>query len=381
MRDFMVQRPARVIFRAASASSQALREAQAYERVVVIGSHRALNMPVSRSIVAGLGTKLVDTLNEVIEHVPETLVEAAAVRISPYRPDCLLVIGGGSAIGLAKGLVGYVEEKIGPSSCPSIVCIPTTYSGSEMTALHGVSRMAPDGTVVKRGGRNERVRPRVVIYDSTLLRSLPLRQAVPSIFNALAHSFEVLWADGCGPLSRMAATESILVAFDNLPRLRADPDDAEAVDALLYCAHLAAQALDHEEMALQHRLAHVLGGSFHLPHSSTHMTILPHVVAHNMAFLPQDLAQRLGVGDVASALFDLMTDLVGPTILPQPHTLIRLINGSEQCVLVILPCAAFSWASPRPCRRWASGLMTWTPRWMASCVRVPTTPCRSREAG
>lgn len=312
MRNFIVRRGNRIVFRAGCLESHALAEVQQFERIVVIGSERALGVPGSQALLDDLGAKVVTRLTSVVDHVPEDLVRSSAAQVAPLSPDCFLVIGGGSAIGLAKGLVAAMCQEAGSQPVPRIVCIPTTYSGSEVTAIHGVSRVGPDGTVVKRGGRDERVRPSLVLYDSTLLRTLPLEQAIPSIFNALAHAVEALWAPGCAPLSRMAAMESIEVACRSLPRLKADPSEPEAVDQLLYCAYLAGQALDSEEMALQHRLAHVLGGSFHLPHAATHMAILPHVIAYNSDALPADLAHRLRTCDVAGAFFDLMAELVGP---------------------------------------------------------------------
>lgn len=262
---------------------------------------------------------------------------AAASRIQALDVDTILTFGGGSPLGLAKAIVPTLPSSI------TIISIPTTFSGSELTAIYGVSRSVineKDGTtkVMKVASRDERVRPSLVIYDSTLLRSLPLKRVISSIFNALAHAVEALWAPNVGPHLSMGALESIKVALRWLPILKDNLEDGgnerlveEALDNLLYSAYLAGTALDQEEMALQHRLAHVLGGSYHLPHAETHMTILPHVIYYNRKVLPPEVGLELVTDDVAGFTYEVQTKMVSShlnVILPR-RSLTRVYNSSH----------------------------------------------------
>ena len=309
LQSWVKTRPSRIVFGCGSVTKSGAAEilALGLQRLVFIGSKRALSQDVSLKLRAELGSTVVGSISEISEHVPEELVEKAASQVREWGADGLVVIGGGSPIGLAKGVVSSV---VGPDSPLTIISIPTTYSGSEVTASFGTLKKGPDGVLGKVAHRDERVRAKLVIYDSSLLRSLPTRTAIPSIFNAVAHSIEALWAPGCGPLSRMGALESLRLTVKYLPRLQRHPGDPEAVDQLLCAAYLAGVALDQEEMALQHKLAHLLGGTYHLPHAETHMTILPHVAHYNARALPVQAAEELLTDDVAGTLYDLQCQVV-----------------------------------------------------------------------
>lgn len=219
--------------------------------------------------------------------------------------DCLLVMGGGTPLALAKALAGNIEDRV-----VKIVSIATTYSGSEATAWYGVVKTSATGARMKVAVRDEKVLPSLVLYDSTLLRSLPYRTAVASGFNALAHVVEALWAPKCGALSRLGAIESLDVIYRSLPLLRSKDRFAQATDDLLYGAYLAGMVLDQEQMALQHRLVHVITSLFHLPHAETHMVVLPHVVRYNITALPSEVAMTLCTDDVAGAFYDRQCELV-----------------------------------------------------------------------
>ena len=252
-------------------------------------------------------------------------------------------------MGLAKALVPAVAAAAAAAATPShtarlsIISIPTTFSGSEATNIYGVARRVAMSSgsnnlsspvVRKVAARDERVRPKLVFYDSTLLRSLPFNKIIPSVFNALAHAVEALWARDVGPFSSMGALESVKMALKWLPVLHYGSQAAteEAIDYLLYSAYLAGTALDQEEMALQHRLAHVLGGSYHLPHAETHMTILPHVIHYNQSALPAKIGVELLTDDVAGTFYDLQVRLVSSTVM----TLIGSVIKTDRVFLFVI---------------------------------------------
>jgi alcohol dehydrogenase class IV len=344
MRDFIMKRPYRIVFRRGCVRASGADEIRALggERVVLMGSARSLSRPSAICLKMALASCVVGVIDRVEEHVPESLVESTAAQVVEWKADLVVVLGGGAPLGLAKALVPAVAALAPACTLLRVVSIPTTYSGSEATGIYGVSKVGGDGQVKKVGGRDSRVRPVLVLYDSTLLQTLPLQLAVPSLFNALAHALEALWAPQRAPLPSMAALASIKAITANLLALKLRPEDGDVLDELLYGAYLAGEALDQEEMALQHRLAHVLGGTFHLPHAQTHMTILPHVLHYNRAALPPEVHAALGEEeDVAGALFDLQCSLVSrhasqPSMLHACH--------AHLCVCVL--CYLAAWKCP-----------------------------------
>jgi alcohol dehydrogenase class IV len=100
-------------------------------------------------------------------------------------------------------------------------------------------------------------------------------------------------------------------------RIAREPADREARAEALYGAWACGTCLGSVGMALHHKLCHVLGGSFDLPHAETH-TVLPHALAYNALAAPEAMARvarALRVPEAAQGLFDLARDLGAPTTL------------------------------------------------------------------
>ena len=122
-----------------------------------------------------LGARAAGIFDRAVMHVPiETAREARAVA-QQLGADCAVAIGGGSTTGLGKA--------IALDSGLPIVAIPTTYAGSEMTTIYGITEAG-----LKKTGRDARVLPRTVIYDPELTLSLPVALSITSGINAMAHA-------------------------------------------------------------------------------------------------------------------------------------------------------------------------------------------------
>jgi maleylacetate reductase len=244
---------------------------------------------------ARLGSRLVEILGsraaglhaQASLHVPKPVAEAgvAAAR----GADGLVAAGGGAAIGLAK----IIARDLGLP----IVAVPTTYSGSEATAIWGLS----DGER-KFTGKDARVLPRTIVYDPELTLALPAAVSAASGMNAIAHCVEGLWVGDRTPFLMALASDAARRFAAYLPRVIADGGDREARAECLVAAWLAGVVLA-SGTGLQHKLAHVLGG-LGLPHAESHAIILPHVTRFNLAAAPEArarLAAALG-GEAADRL-------------------------------------------------------------------------------
>jgi maleylacetate reductase len=237
-----------------------------------LGLHRVLVIATPGS-GARLGARLVEILGaraaglhaQAVLHVPKAVAEAgvAAARAA----DGLVAAGGGAAIGLAK----IIARDLGLP----IIAVPTTYSGSEATAIWGLS----DGER-KFTGKDFRVLPRTIIYDPELTLALPAAVSAASGMNAIAHCVEALWVPDRTPFLMALATDAVRRFAVHLQRVVADGSDREARAECLVAAWLAGVVLA-SGTGLQHKLAHVLGG-LGLPHAETHAIILPHVTRFNL---------------------------------------------------------------------------------------------------
>ncbi|WP_313298944.1 maleylacetate reductase [Diaphorobacter sp.] len=247
-------------------------------------------------------------------HVPVETAHAAQQLARQLGADCAVAVGGGSTIGLGKA--------IALDSGLPILAVPTTYAGSEMTPIFGVTEGG-----VKRTGRDARVLPRTVIYDPLLTLTLPLPMSVTSALNAVAHAAEGLYAADGNPVMSLMAEEGIRCMARAIPGLCAHAQDLRAREDALQGAWLCGTVLGNVGMALHHKLCHTLGGSFDLPHASVHTVVLPHALAYNSAAVPgamHRIARALGVDEseaaaqplaAARAVFDLAQRHGAPTAL------------------------------------------------------------------
>lgn len=282
-----------------------------------LGAQRALvlSTPEQRSsaeqVAAMLGARAAGVFAQAVMHVPiETAREAREVA-RRLEADCAVAVGGGSTTGLGKA--------IALDSGLPIVAVPTTYAGSEMTPIYGLTEGG-----VKKTGRDVRVLPKTVIYDPDLTMTLPLPLSVTSGVNAIAHAAEGLYSLEPNPIIALMAEEGIRALARALPRLHADGHDRAARRDALYGAWLCGATLGHVAMGLHHKLCHTLGGTFNLPHAETHTVMLPHALAYNAAAAPQAMARiarAMGAADDADpmsaprAIFAFTSRLGAPTSL------------------------------------------------------------------
>ncbi|MER9947250.1 maleylacetate reductase [Mesorhizobium sp. M0047] len=305
------------------------------ERVLAITTPEQAHL--ADRIEALLGEHLVGSFTEARMHTPLPVTERALARLKLVAADGLVSIGGGSTTGLGKALA--VRTGI-----PHLA-IPTTYAGSEMTDILGETTDA--GKVTRR---SEQIRPQAVIYDPRFTLSLPIGMSVVSGLNAMGHAVEALYAHDANPIISMMAEAGLKAIHESLPKIKLKPDDLEARTEALYGAWLCGACLGSVSMALHHKVCHVLGGSFDLPHAQTHAVILPHSTAYNAQAAPQAMnviAAALGCSDAAAGLQDFARELGSPTTLKElgmPH------SGIERATDEIL---SNSYPNPRPLERQA----------------------------
>ena len=259
----------------------------------------------AEDVAQRLGRSATGIFDQAVMHVPvETADEAVAVARSNGADACVAV-GGGSTIGLGKAIA--LEHEL------PIIAVPTTYAGSEMTTIWGLTEGG-----VKRTGRDPSVLPRTVIYDPMLTLTLPAQIAGPSGMNAIAHCVEALYAEDANPIISLMAAEGIRALAGSLPIIVSQPDNLEARSDAQYGAWLAGASLGAVGMSLHHKLCHTLGGSFNLPHAETHTIVLPHAAAYNReaaADAMATVAEALGVNDAPTGLFDLAARIGAKTAL------------------------------------------------------------------
>jgi alcohol dehydrogenase class IV len=335
MRSFTyTQLPGRVVF-GVGALEELPRE---IER---LGAARALvlSTPEQRAqaedIARRLGSRAAGIFARAVMHVPIETAREAREEAKRIGADCAVTIGGGSTTGLGKAIA--LESEL------PILAIPTTYAGSEMTPIFGITEGG-----MKKTGRDPRVLPKTVIYDPALTLGLPVALSVTSGMNAIAHAAEGLYAQDANPIMSMMAEEGIRALARGLPRVVKSPQDLDARSDCLYGAWLCGAVLGAVGMALHHKLCHVLGGTWNLPHAETHTIVLPHAIAYNAAAAPDAMtrvARALEAAHAAQGLYDLEQSLGAPLALKDIG-----MPAAELDRAADLACASPYW-NPRPIER------------------------------
>ncbi len=303
--------PVRVVFGAGALEAVANEAVALGSPVLVIaGTHHD---DAATAVERGLEDAFAGRIRDLVQHVPEDLARRARERFRSSGAGCVVAIGGGSAIGLAKAIALEAEAPV--------LAVPTTYSGSEMTPIWGLT--SGEG---KRTGTDLRVLPRTVVYDPELGLTLPRELGAASGLNAVAHALEALYSpeaerppDADDLMDR--ASRALQVLLTALPALAEHPDDRDARAEALGGSWLAGWALGSATMGLQHKLAHVLGGRFGLPHAETHGVLLPQVAAATVPGAPRAFAAAAAAcgvetaAAVPAALHDLARGLDAPLTL------------------------------------------------------------------
>jgi maleylacetate reductase len=300
--------PSHIVFGAGSTGRERLArliDGLDAERILVVAAEP--ETVLADRMADALGTRIAGRFANVLAHVPIEIAREAREAARQVRADCLLSVGGGSTTGTAKAIA--MESGL------PIVAVPTTYAGSEVTPVWGLTE---DGR--KTTGVDLKVLPKLVIYDPELTVSLPPRLSVVSGLNALAHCIEAFWTAKRNPITSLIAEEGIRAMAAGLPGILADPSDLDARSQAMYGAWLAGVSFASAGSDIHHKICHVLGGAYDLPHAETHAVILPYaasVAAPRVDGVDARIAAALGDDGetAAAAIFALERALSAPTSL------------------------------------------------------------------
>ncbi|CAM5533920.1 maleylacetate reductase [Eoetvoesiella caeni] len=274
-------------------------------RVLVLSTPQ--QEPWAQNVSELLGSVSAGIYSNATMHTPVEISEQAVAQVQRLEADCVVALGGGSTTGLGKAIALR-------TGLPQIA-VPTTYAGSEMTPILGETENG-----VKTTKRLPVILPKTVIYDVDLSLTLPAALSATSGLNAMAHAVEALYAQDRNPVTSIMAEEGLAAFARALPTITQSPKDIEARSDALYGAWLCGICLASAGMALHHKLCHVLGGAFDLPHAQTHAVMLPHTAAYNSkaaADAMQRIARALNAPDAAQGLWDLAGKLGAPRSLKE----------------------------------------------------------------
>lgn len=223
------------------------------------------------------------------------LADQGARLAKKNKVDCVIGVGGGSALDIAKAISilltngGKAEDYIGlgkikKPGVPKIMIPTTAGTGAEVTFT---AVFINEKTRSKGGMNGDPLYPEAALLDPTLTVSLPPAVTAATGIDAFTHALEAYTSTQAHTISDMYALEAIELISGNLGQAYANGDNLEARSGMLMGSLLGGKALATAGVGLVHAMAYPLGGMFNTPHGLANAVLLPYVVEYNIIGCPE----------------------------------------------------------------------------------------------
>ncbi len=262
------------------------------------------------------------------------LADQGAKLAKKAGADCIIGVGGGSAMDVAKAISilltngGKAEDYIGlgkikKAGVPKIMVPTTSGTGAEVTFT---AVFINEKTKSKGGMNGDPLYPEAAVLDPTLTLSLPPDVTAATGIDAFTHALEAYVSTQAHTISDMYALEAIDLISRNLPKAYAHGGNLEARSATLLGSLLAGKALATAGVGLVHAMAYPMGGMFAVPHGLANAVLLPYVVDFNIIGNPEKFAaiaevmgmetEGLGLREAAQSVIEAVYNLNADVEIP-----------------------------------------------------------------
>jgi alcohol dehydrogenase class IV len=294
MSGYMFQSPRTLIVEAGAAARIGEIAARLHAGSVLLVSDRGveraglLDVPLQDLRACGMA---VEVFLDVEADPSAATVQAAAAKALACHADCVIAIGGGSPMDVAKlaALLARSGEAldeiygVGLARGPRLplILVPTTAgTGSEVTPISIVTT----GEGAKKGVVSDILLPDIAVLDAHLTLGLPGHVSAATGIDAMVHAIEAYTSRRLkNPISDALAREALRLLGANLVRVCENGADVKAREAMLLGANLAGMAFANAPVAAVHALAYPVGARFHVPHGLSNSLVLPAVMRFNLS--------------------------------------------------------------------------------------------------
>ncbi len=218
-----------------------------------------------------------DIFSDVVPDPPLEKITAGVEKFIQSDPDCIIAIGGGSAIDSAKSIREFGTRATNKET--ALIAIPTTSgTGSEVTSFAVVTDAEHD---IKYPLVSDSMLPTEAILDAELVKSVPASVTADTGMDVLTHAIEAYVSINNNEFSAALAEKAIEICGTFLLRSYLDNNDTHARAKMHVASCLAGLAFNSASLGLNHGIAHAIGAKFHIPHGRANAIVLPHVIEFN----------------------------------------------------------------------------------------------------
>ena len=217
-------------------------------------------------------------------------VEDCLAAVKDFKPNCVIGLGGGSPIDIAKtvavmlknsgDIIDYCGIDLVPKPGLPTIMVPTTAgTGSEVTPI---AILSDDDEKLKKGVVSPYLFPKVALLDPLLTLGLPASVTAATGMDALIHAIEAYTSVNANDMTDMFATRAIELIADNLRTAYAHGKNLDARSAMLEASLLAGIAFANAGVTAVHAFAYPIGAEFHIPHGVANTLMLAEVMRFNL---------------------------------------------------------------------------------------------------
>ena len=275
--------------------------------------------------------------NPTIAIVNECVAAAKALKV-----DCLVAVGGGSAIDTAKAVSILLQNggqltdyegvnKSRTSGMPVIAISTTSGTASEVTTFYIIT---DESTHRKLCMIDENCKVTIAINDTDLIKGMPKGLTAATGMDAMTHAIEAALCRVANPLTDKDAHWAISTIQTYLPRAIGDGDDMQAREMMAYAQYVAGMAFSNVSLGLIHSLAHKIGGEFGVTHGLANAILMPYIIEYNKQSTDKyaEVERYLGLESIENELRALNAKLDIPLTFKE----ITEVDITEEAFLTVL---------------------------------------------
>ena len=256
-----------------------------YKKVMIITDPFIEKSGLLSSVTERLQQAFIDfsVFSDVVPDPPLEKISAGVKKLLELNPDCVIAIGGGSAIDSAKAIREFAirasEGEI------ALIAIPTTSgTGSEVTPFAVIT---DEKTGVKYPLADYELLPNMAIVDTDMHMTAPKGLTAASGIDAVTHALEAYASVMATDYTDSLALRSLKMVFENLPAAYENGlTDVKAREKMANAATMAGMAFANAFLGVCHSMAHKLGAFYHLPHGVANALMIDHVIRFNASETP-----------------------------------------------------------------------------------------------